>query len=832
MEDFVMKRLFSILGVMTLIGAGMIFYGCASGEDANDEGSVTSSSSTILSTNGSATVPITGGIIQLSTSQGTAQVSIPKDAVADGTEITLEVDNNPKATDGDLYPTNIAFIFTSSDTVFDQPITLQIPYSEDDIPDGYSEDDIILYYWDGTEYVETECTINENNNMLTANIYEMVDSETNKQAMFRLAPQQQNIKLYLRVNVVKIPSYTKHDDIDEDDKSSVGSYFDPQNTRLLFYNGNIYITLKLENTKGADGFLSDSTTISSPIDLRTFQDIIEDIVEGQMIDGKFVECYNDIEIAWAYEITIYQKGIINKAVWYSSNGVLKKTHTIYLINSYVVPAFQKEIQNDCLFNIEPHIDGNAFGDVAKDLSIYDEYLAKLFSGEGQVFHLGSIDDLGLDLNKEYYAKIAGYPGYTNIVGTIAHMYKRKARFKTATKKPSQTTDILPSVDVSIFSEPPYQTSDIIDIKGSVIYNSGINDIWSSYIWKLDGKVVSNSGATYSYSNISGGDHTIILEVSNYWGISNSDSVSFTVADAPTINTPPEVTAPSIDNTTPKTDDTISCDGGVYSDLDGDPEFRRHYGWYENGNYISRQIEKSLSLTLDGLDEGDEITCKIRVSDGEDYSEWVLSNNKAVIVECTSSSHCGSNETCSSGQCVSCTSHYKKKCYVGDVYYYDSCDNREEKYDDCGSDETCSNGVCVSEAYTWYEFQGHSYAITEVSVTWIEAEAEAVAAGGHLVAIGSAEENQWVLDTFSDLVAEGALWIGYTDADQEGVWEWSNGESLQYENWYYGEPNNAGGNEDYTRMYTYKESPCTPGTWCDLRNDDGTLIGVIEKAAAE
>jgi hypothetical protein len=47
-------------------------------------------------------------------------------------------------------------------------------------------------------------------------------------------------------------------------------------------------------------------------------------------------------------------------------------------------------------------------------------------------------------------------------------------------------------------------------------------------------------------------------------------------------------------------------------------------------------------------------------------------------------NCGSDEICSGGQCVSdCTSHDYQSCYGGDVYWYDSCGNREDRADYCG-----------------------------------------------------------------------------------------------------------------------------------------------------
>ena len=59
----------------------------------------------------------------------------------------------------------------------------------------------------------------------------------------------------------------------------------------------------------------------------------------------------------------------------------------------------------------------------------------------------------------------------------------------------------------------------------------------------------------------------------------------------------------------------------------------------------------------------------------EYSRWQNCQNCAA-----------ENRVCRNGQCVAeCISHYTKKCYNNDVYWYDSCNRREEKYQECGSD---------------------------------------------------------------------------------------------------------------------------------------------------
>ena len=61
----------------------------------------------------------------------------------------------------------------------------------------------------------------------------------------------------------------------------------------------------------------------------------------------------------------------------------------------------------------------------------------------------------------------------------------------------------------------------------------------------------------------------------------------------------------------------------------------------------------------------------------------------------------------------------------------------------------------------------------------------------------------------------SAWIGYTDEDSEGKFEWANGSDNGYENWNNGEPNNSGG-EDYTEILNN-------GKWNDLPNHHKQFI---------
>ena len=74
---------------------------------------------------------------------------------------------------------------------------------------------------------------------------------------------------------------------------------------------------------------------------------------------------------------------------------------------------------------------------------------------------------------------------------------------------------------------------------------------------------------------------------------------------------------------------------------------------------------------------------------------------------------------------------------------------------------------------------------------------------HLVCIGSQEENNFI----STSIGDNEAWIGLNDINNEGIYEWVNGDQFDYSNWADGEPNDADGAEDFIHMWA-------DGTWND------------------
>ncbi len=131
------------------------------------------------------------------------------------------------------------------------------------------------------------------------------------------------------------------------------------------------------------------------------------------------------------------------------------------------------------------------------------------------------------------------------------------------------------------------------------------------------------------------------------------------------------------------------------------------------------------------------------------------------------------------------------------------------------------------------FNGHTYVVGTPGQTWAQAKAEAIAMGGHLVAISNAAENVFIATTFG---GDRAIWLGFTDVAVEGTFVWLTGEPFAYTNWLPEEPTDGGGNgtQDFGVMVTpdgHWDDGWDNGSWVYI---DGTwragadpIVTVIE-----
>ena len=129
----------------------------------------------------------------------------------------------------------------------------------------------------------------------------------------------------------------------------------------------------------------------------------------------------------------------------------------------------------------------------------------------------------------------------------------------------------------------------------------------------------------------------------------------------------------------------------------------------------------------------------------------------------------------------------------------------------GIDQDC-DGVLDSSASCPCNFetfgQNSYYFCDNTTLQWRWADFACSFTGYELVSIGSEEENLFIYETLLTFNG-GRWWIGLNDQDQEGVWEWTNGESFDFSSWGNGEPNNSG-NEDCVELNRFGDE-----TWNDI-----------------
>ncbi|PHR18355.1 MAG: hypothetical protein COA38_20090, partial [Fluviicola sp.] len=130
--------------------------------------------------------------------------------------------------------------------------------------------------------------------------------------------------------------------------------------------------------------------------------------------------------------------------------------------------------------------------------------------------------------------------------------------------------------------------------------------------------------------------------------------------------------------------------------------------------------------------------------------------------------------------------------------------------------TCDNGCGpATQIYGFIymgEYNGSRYYCSNTSNhSWQAANTAAILAGGHLATIQSAGENEFIRTQ----IGASRAWIGYTDQNVEGTFEWANGEGVSYENWansqpdnYSGSPSSSCGQADYTVI------KANNGKWAD------------------
>ncbi len=130
--------------------------------------------------------------------------------------------------------------------------------------------------------------------------------------------------------------------------------------------------------------------------------------------------------------------------------------------------------------------------------------------------------------------------------------------------------------------------------------------------------------------------------------------------------------------------------------------------------------------------------------------------------------------------------------------------------------------------------GHFYEVVPAGgpISWSAAEANAVAAGGHLATITSAAEQSFVFglaqavpSAFEPTGFQHGPWLGGFQApgsvEPGQGWQWATGEPFSYQLWDGGEPNNSGGVEDF--LHIHGLNAAVPGGWNDIAESGQSLV---------
>lgn len=102
---------------------------------------------------------------------------------------------------------------------------------------------------------------------------------------------------------------------------------------------------------------------------------------------------------------------------------------------------------------------------------------------------------------------------------------------------------------------------------------------------------------------------------------------------------------------------------------------------------------------------------------------------------------------------------------------------------------------------------HRYTVIQAQMTWEEARAYCESRGGHLATVLDPEQ----METVAALLEQNGIqnaWLGASNLNSSGGFQWVTGDPFSYAVWAIGEPNNSNGTEHYLMMYQTAEEG-----WC-------------------
>ncbi|XP_027143928.1 type-2 ice-structuring protein-like isoform X3 [Larimichthys crocea] len=116
--------------------------------------------------------------------------------------------------------------------------------------------------------------------------------------------------------------------------------------------------------------------------------------------------------------------------------------------------------------------------------------------------------------------------------------------------------------------------------------------------------------------------------------------------------------------------------------------------------------------------------------------------------------------------------------------------------------------CRCRGGGWRRYGKIYYRYFSSSRTWARAQYYCRAIGGNLASVHSTYEN----NVIRAVARNRAVWIGFSDAQQNGYWFWSDGTRFNYQKWCSGQPDNSGRKQHCA----YKRGTCWDDVSCSSR----------------
>ncbi|KAM3656320.1 hepatic lectin-like isoform X3 [Ammospiza caudacuta] len=114
--------------------------------------------------------------------------------------------------------------------------------------------------------------------------------------------------------------------------------------------------------------------------------------------------------------------------------------------------------------------------------------------------------------------------------------------------------------------------------------------------------------------------------------------------------------------------------------------------------------------------------------------------------------------------------------------------------------------CGADSREWEYFSGNCYYFSLARMSWERARERCRERRADLAVVGSFAEQQFLMSR----ARNERFWIGLTDRNSEGNWEWVDGTDYKssFTFWREGEPNDSGNNEDCAHLWI-------SGKWNDV-----------------